>query len=242
VTEAFSIRPPELAVHRELLEGAWRTQRLREVVPIEQTFWRVVRATSHDEASRFATQLYPSPRLARFTPVLDRAGSAIVPAAYAGATAPVALWEVILREARHRGIRRLDASALVDRYLVPVRTTRALELIALIKPRTNALAALHHRPPDLSEAWPSAYAVTRAWSQFCYVHLPEAQGLVWESHHTRGECLLIWDRGREDAFELYGDPQRVTDGAARKTLLREADTGDVAVDFGALQTDCDEEG
>jgi hypothetical protein len=98
-TEAFQLSPPtdeDLAV----AEDAWRHGDGGYTLRTDDVWWRVLRAPSTDQARAYAQTCYPSPAPARFTPIYHDA--AIVPAAYAGSTRAVALWEIVLRNIRQQ--------------------------------------------------------------------------------------------------------------------------------------------
>jgi hypothetical protein len=124
------------------------------------------------------------PRLNRFTPIY--VGGAIVPAGYAGNKPEVALWEMVLRSVRHDGIKRVMEKETRDRYLIETKLNRPLKLLDLRRPAIANLAAPGKRAPELINAWPSAYDVTRAWVQELYTRLPGIDGFIYESHDSRG--------------------------------------------------------
>jgi hypothetical protein len=164
-TEAFHLAPPteeDLAV----AETAWRSGRARYAMRTDDTWWRVLRASSQAEARQFASTGYASPVSQRFTPLYK--GGQIVPAAYAGSTRAVSLWEAILRNVRHEGIRRIPEHQVRDRYLTEVSLQRRLHLFDIRRPRDSYLTAPGKRAPDLTAAWPQAYHLTCLWAQALY--------------------------------------------------------------------------
>jgi hypothetical protein len=229
-TEAFHLRPPtddDLAV----AEAAWRSGEARCTLRTDDVWWRVLRAPSAEEAHRYATTGYPSPAPQRFTPIVKDAQ--IVPAAYAGSTRAVSLWEVILRNIRHEGIRRIPEREVRDRYLVSVTLCRPLRLFDVRRPHDTSLVMAGKRPPDLTAAWPAGYPITRAWAQALHARLPEIDGIIYESHQVSGHCAVFYRPPLDPLlFEITSDPHPVSREPVRTLLLKEARKARVAIDFG----------
>jgi RES domain len=99
---------------------------------------------------------------------------------------------VVLRDIRHRGINRVPQHETSDRYLVETRTTRALKLLDLRRPKDANLVAGRKRPPKLSAAPKSAYNITREWAQQLHTRIPEIDGLIYESHQLPGDCVVLF--------------------------------------------------
>lgn len=238
-TEAFHLDPPteeDLAV----AEAAWHSGEARYVMRTDDAWWRVLRAPSQADARQFASTWYPSPTSARFTPLYD--GGRIVPSAYVGSTRAVSLWEVILRNVRHEGIRRVREHETRNRYLVEVSLRRRLHLFDIRRPRDSYLIGSGKRAPDLTAAWPRAYDLTRCWAQALYDRLPNLDGIIYESHQVSGDCVVLHRHEKSDAdlFIIDGDPQPIREGVARELLLKEARKAGVSVDFGNDDGDDDE--
>jgi hypothetical protein len=230
-TEAFHLASPteeDLAV----AEATWVSGEARYAMRTDAPWWRVLRARSLSEAGEFASTWYPSPTRARFTP-LQRGGT-IVPAAYAGSTREISIWEVILRNIRHEGIRRIPEHETRDRYLVKALLYRPLHLFDIRRPRDVNLTAAGKRAPDLTAAWPQAYDVTRLWAQALYDRLPDLDGIIYESHQVSGQCVVLYHSHRSIAplFTVQSEPESVREGNVRKLLLKEAQKAGVSVDFG----------
>ena len=230
-TEAFHLAPPteeDLAV----AEAAWRSGQARYAMRTDDIWWRVLRAPSQADARQFASTWYPSPVSQRFTPLYK--GGQIVPAAYAGSTRAVSLWEAILRNVRHEGIRRISEHHIRDRYLTKVSLQRRLHLFDIRRPRDSYLTAPGKRAPDLTAAWPRAYDLTRLWAQGLYDRLPNLDGIIYESHQVAGHCVALCQQEKTGTplFTIEDDPQLVREGEAREHLLREARKAGVSVDFG----------
>jgi len=143
-TKSFRISSPTTK-DLDAAEAAWRDQRIVHEVPADTTFWRVLRARPPADPLDYATICYASDALNRFTPLV--AGGSIIASAYAGSTPEIALWEVVLRDIRHRGIKRVPQHETSDRYLVETRTTRALTLLDLRRPRDANLFGHFPDPP-----------------------------------------------------------------------------------------------
>lgn len=171
-------------------EAAWRDGRIVHEVPPNSTFWRVLRARPPDDPLGYPAICHASDALNRFTPVV--AGGSIAASAYAGGTPEIALWEVVLRDIRHRGIKRVPQHETSDHYLVETRTTRPLRLLDVRRPRDANLVAGRKRPPKLSAAPKSAYNITREWAQQLYTRIPEIDGLIYESHQLPGDCIVLF--------------------------------------------------
>src|SRR5262245_32467231 len=118
-TKSFRFAPPTTK-DLDAAETAWRDGRLVHELLADTKFWRVLRAPTPAEALDYAKTCYRSDGKNRFTPVTARGD--IVPAAYAGSTAEIALWEVVLRDIRHKGIKRVPRHEVSNRYLVETRT------------------------------------------------------------------------------------------------------------------------
>jgi hypothetical protein len=230
-TRSFRISPPK---PRDLdaAEAAWRNGTIVHEVPAGTTFWRVLRATPPADPLEYAKVCYPSDGTNRFSPI--RKDGEIVPAAYAGSTAEIALWEVVLRDIRHQGIKRVSQHETSDRYLVETRTTRTLKLLDLRRPRDANLVAGRKRPPKLSAAPKSAYPVTREWVQQLYLRMPEIDGFIYESHQVPGDCVVLFQLEDPEVFRAVGAAQAVSEEPVRSILRKEAKKAGAVVDFGHL--------
>lgn len=111
-TDAFELRSPSKD-DLEAAAEAWRDKVNLHELPAGSTWHRVVTAVTPAQALEYAKTCYASDKLNRFTPVYT--GGTIVPAAYAGSTAEVALWELVLRGIRHEGIKRVKEKETRDR-------------------------------------------------------------------------------------------------------------------------------
>jgi hypothetical protein len=169
--DAFELRLPD-KLDLEAAAAAWQGKINCHELPAGSSWHRVLTATSAVQALEYAKTCYPSPRLNRFTPIY--VGGAIVPAGYAGNKPEVALWEMVLRSVRHDGIKRVMEKETRDRYLIETKLNRPLKLLDLRRPAIANLAAPGKRAPELINAWPSAYDVTRAWVQGERDHLVTA--------------------------------------------------------------------
>jgi hypothetical protein len=216
-------------------ERAWKRGLSRHEATKGERWWRILRAPSADDAEEYAQACFPSPAGSRFTPVTR--GTATVPAAYAGNSETVAFWEIVLRDVRHRGIRRVPEHDTRDRYLVEVTLRRTLALLDVRRPNDANLVAAGKRPPDLTQAWPRVYALTRAWAQALYSRLPDIDGIIYESHQVPGECVVLYQPNDPVVFEVAGRATSVRDEPVRSALVREALKVDGAVDFGDDEDD-----
>jgi hypothetical protein len=235
-TEGFELLPPteeDLAA----AEAAWRAGTIRHDLAKGTAFWRVLRAPSADAALEYSKVCFPSDGLNRFSPV--KSGSDIVPAAYAGDSEKVALWEVILRNIRHGGLKRVPRHETRDRYLVQVKTDRALQLLDLRRPAISGVVSPGKRPPDLTAAWPTAYGLTRQWAQALYERIPELDGFIYESHQVPGECIVLFQPKTPEVFVPIEDALPVVADPVRKLLRAEARRAGAAIDFGDLPDPAD---
>lgn len=232
-TEAFHLAPPT-EEDLDVAEAAWQSGQARYAMRTDDVWWRVLRASSQAEARQFASTWYASPVSQRFTPLYK--GGQIVPAAYAGSTRVVSLWEVILRNVRHEGIRRISEHQVRDRYLTEVSLQRRLHLFDIRRPRDSYLTTPGKRAPDLTAAWPEAYHLTRLWAQALYDRIPNLDGIIYESHQIAGHCVALYQQEKTGTalFTIEDDPQLIRDGDAREFLLREARKAGVSVDFGEV--------
>jgi hypothetical protein len=239
-TEAFQLAAP---TEEDLViaEAAWRSGESQYPLSTADHWWRVLRAPTVDDARDFAATWYPSPSQTRFAP-LFKAGE-IVPAAYAGRTRTVSLWEVVLRASRHLGVRRIREHETRDRYLIKVRLARVQRLLDIRRPRDLHLVSVGKRAPNLSAAWPVAYPLTRSWAQALYDRLPEIDGIIYESHQVSGDCVVLYQRADTETtlFQIEDKPRRVRSGSTRSLLLSEARKSGIAVDFGEDPSEDDED-
>ena len=234
-TEAFHLEPPT-AEDLKVAKRAWEEGTSRYTLRTDDSWWRVLRAKDAPQAQNYARTLFASDGMNRFTPV--RKGGSIVPAAYAGSTDKTALWEIVLRGIRHNGIRRVPEHEVRDRFLVEVRPTKSLALLDVRRPRDANLIIEGKRPPDLTQAWPSAYHLTRAWAQALHDSVPNLAGIIYESHQVNGDCIVLYKTHDQDVFHNACTPQPIAEAPVRELLIREALKASAAVDFG---TDIDDD-
>ena len=212
-------------------ETAWRDGRIAHRLPAYSTFYRVVRAVAAHPLE-YARTFYPSDLNNRFTPI--RSHGKIIPSAYAGATRELALWETVLRNIRHQGIKRVPRHETSHRYLAEIRTTHSLKLLDIRRPRDANLVAGRKRPPKLTAAPMSAYNITRAWAQQLYTRIPEMDGLIYESHQLPGDCIVLFQPADPEVLTAVGEAVRVSDEPIRSLLRAEAKKAGAVVDFGHL--------
>ena len=228
-TDAFELLPPtdeDLAA----ANAAWRDGRLVHEISSDARWWRIVRARSSKEALEYAKVCYASDKNNRFTPVY--VAGRIVPAAYAGSRREISLWEGVLRGIRHEGVRRVPQHEVADRYLVETRVRRSLKLVELRRPGDVNVVAPGKHPPDLTAAWPHKYPSTRKWAQELYTRLPDIDGLIYESHQVPGDCIVLFQPKKPDAFIPCGEAQIVSSEPVRTILRDEAKRAGAIVDFG----------
>jgi len=66
------------------------------------------------------------------------------------------------------------------------------------------------RPPDLTQAWPAGYTVTREWAQALRDRIPELNGLIYESHQVPGDCIVLHQPMPDlRVFDVIGPAQSV---------------------------------
>lgn len=129
---------------------AWRDGRLLRKLPKRTRWYRILRASSPEEASQFACVCYPSDANNRFSPI--RKSSALVPAAYAGDQPETVAWEVVLRDIRHKGARRVPEHRTRDRYLVKTSLARSMSVLDIRRPQIENLVVEGKHSPNLSAA------------------------------------------------------------------------------------------
>lgn len=209
---------------------AWNEGFNQHELAAGEVWWRVVRASAPSEALKFAETCYGSADPNRFTPI--SAGSSIVPAGYAAATRATALWEVILRDIRHEGIKRIPKSQVTGLYLVKTRVTRPLRLLEIRRPFDAHLVVARKSPPLLTSVGKAAYPIARKWVQALYRRIPQLDGLIYESHQLPANCIVLFQPRDPKIFATEGDAQPVNSGAVRKLLRAEARKAGAVVDFG----------
>ena len=101
-TDPLYLDPPTQADLDAAL-NAWEAGRLRVDLDTGSPWYRVLRAGSPAQALQYAAACYPSEANNRFSPLYE--AGVVFPAAYAGDQRETALWEVVLRDIRHQGIR-----------------------------------------------------------------------------------------------------------------------------------------
>lgn len=208
----------------------WNEGLNRHELAVGGIWWRVVRAGSPREALKRAETCRASAYPNRFTPIF--AGSGIVPAGYAAATRATALWEVILRDIRHEGLKRIPKSQVTRLYLVKTRVTRPLRLLDIRRPFDTHLVVAQKSPPMLTSVGKAAYPIARKWVQALYERIPDLDGLIYESHQLPANCIVLFRPGNPKVFATEGDAQPVNTGAVRKLLRAEARKAGAVVDFG----------
>jgi hypothetical protein len=229
--KSFRLSPP---TGRDLdaTEKAWRDGRIAHELTAGTQFWRVVRALPPVDPLEYAKTCNPSDVKNRFSPI--KMAGQIVPAAYAGSTPEIALWEVVLRGIRHKGIKRVPQHETSNRFLVQTLTIRSLTLLDLRRPRDANLVAGRRRPPKLTAAPESAYAVTREWAQQIYTRIPETDGLIYESHQVPGDCIVLFQPKNPKLFQPASSAKLVSEEPVRTILQKEAEKAGAVVDFGDL--------
>jgi hypothetical protein len=233
-TEAFHLEPPT-AEDLKVAKSAWDAGTSRYTLRTDDSWWRVLRAKDALQAEDYARSLYPSDGLNRFTPV--RQGASTVPSAYAGSTNRVALWEIVLRGIRHAGSRRVPEHEVRDRFMVQVRALKSLTLLDVRRPRDANLVTEGKRPPDLTQSWPAAYGMTRAWAQALHDTIPRLSGIIYESHQVDGDCIVLFKSDDLEVFRVVGTAQRISATPVREVLISEALKASAGVDFGTDDED-----
>jgi hypothetical protein len=213
-------------------QAAWRDGRIAHQLPARSFFFRVLRAIPPASPLAYARTCWPSEANSRFSPI--RAHGNIIPSAYAATTRELALWETILRDIRHQGIKRVPQREISNRYLVEVRTTRARTLLDIRRPKDANLVAGRKRPPKLSVAPKAGYVITREWAQRLYERIPEIDGLIYESHQVSGDCIVLFQPTDLVVFEPVDGETPVNREPIRTLLRSEAHKAGAVVDFGHL--------
>ena len=201
-------------------------------------WFRIVGAKNPTQAERFVCTPNPTRSEARFSPIFDAAG-AVIPSAYAAATARIALWEVVLRDARHKGVKNVPHSALAGRYLFEVQLLDSAVFVNLERPVIQQLALPGERAPDLTPVWPSGYKVTGQWAQMLHEEAAGAQGLFYESHQVPGQCFVLYQAHSADVFAVVDALGPMSQGKPRRWLIEEAQKAGITVDFDDPDADDD---
>jgi hypothetical protein len=209
---------------------AWREGLLSQELDAGSPWCRILRAASAEEALEFARVCYPSGANNRFSPV--RSAGVIVPAAYAGDRPETVAWEVILRNGRHKGIRRVPEHETRDRYLVEATLAKPLSVLDLRRPQIENLVAEGKHSPRLSAAPDFLYDRTRLWAQRLIDHIPGVDGILYESHQVSGDCLIVFADKTATIFERAAEAISVTEEPIRGLLRREAAKVNAYIDFG----------
>lgn len=211
---------------------AWRDGRIRRELDAGARWFRILRAQSNHEALRFAAFCYPSDASNRFSPL--RRSGLIVPAAYAGDQPETAVWEVVLRDIRHKGARRVPEHQTRDRYLVETRAVRGMSILDIRRPELENLVSAGKHSPSLSAAPSYLYDRTRHWAQHLLNRIPEMDGILYESHQIPGDCIVLYSDDVSRVFEPVASAVHVRDEPVRSLLRREAARVNAVVDFGDL--------
>jgi len=223
------------SAHVAAVRSAWESGRAVKILEPGGTWFRVVGGASEAEAHARAVSLFASKALCRFSPILNAAGE-IYPCAYAADVDRVALWETVLRNARHAGIKRVPPQETRDRYLFRLTFTRPQKLVDLSRPANLFTALAGERPPDLSAAWPKDYLRTGQWAQMLMTELAGAEGLFYESHQISGHCVSLYGmKDERTRFQILDYAGPVRSGPVRKILLTEADRAGLAIEFDEIE-------
>lgn len=209
---------------------AWREGLLSQELDAGSPWCRILRAASSDQALEYARFCYPSDANNRFSPV--RISGATIPAAYAGDRPETAAWEVILRNIRHRGVRRVPEHETRDRYLVETKLAKPLTVLDLRRPQIENLVVEGKHSPRLSAAPDFLYDRTRLWAQSLIDHIPGVDGILYESHQVPGDCLIVFADTTALIFEPVAAALSVRAEPIRRLLRREAAKANAYVDFG----------
>ena len=237
-TKAFRVSSPT-SKDLDAARRAWDSGATAYVVDSTTSFFRVVRAASPAEALAFARTCYPSETQNRFSPV--RFEGSIVPAAYAASTREHALWEVVLRNIRHKGEKLVPQHETANRYLVEVRANRSLKLLNIVRPYDQHLVAGRKHVPALSAATPIGYDTTREWAQQLYLRIPEMDGISYESHQLPGDCMVIYSLRDLTVFDTVGSALGCRDEPVKGLLRAQAERAGAVIDFGLLPAIPDDE-
>lgn len=213
--------------------NAWRDGLLQHELAPGSRWYRILRANSAQEAGEYAQVCFPSEVNNRFSPV--KKSGVIVPAAYAGDRPETVAWEVVLRDIRHKGMRRVPEYESRDRYLIEARLLQPMLVADIRRPQVENLVAAGKHSPRLSSALNSQYDRTRCWAQRLLDHIPEMRGLLYESHQVPGDCIIVFAQDGMTVFEPVDQAISVRDNPVRDLLRREARRANAIVDFGDAQ-------
>jgi hypothetical protein len=227
-TDPLYLEPPD-DEDLKAAEQAWKAGRLRLQLHADSVWYRILRAHSPAEAMQYAQVCYPSDASNRFSPV--RRGGVIVLTAYAGDRQRTVAWEVVLRDIRHKGVRRVPQYQTRDRYLVRTKLARSLSVINLRRPEIENLTVAEKHSPRLSSAPDYLYEQTRRWAQLLYDRIPDADGFIYESHQVSGNCVVLFQPEGVEIFKPSGRPRSLRAQPTRRLLRREAARVGAQVDF-----------
>ena len=227
-TDPLYLDPPTQADLDAAL-NSWEAGRLRVDLDVDSPWYRVLRAESPAQALQYAAVCYPSDANNRFTPLYE--ADVVFPAAYAGGRRETALWEVVLRDIRHQGIRIVPEHQTRDRYLVAVKLTRRLAVLNLRRPQIENIVITGKRSPRLSAAPYYRYDQTRKWAQRLFDYVPDAEGFIYESHQLPGDCIVLFQNEPTRVFEPTGPAEPLRLDPVRSLLQREAARVGASVDF-----------
>jgi len=152
--------------------------------PAARPMWRVY------DAAHGPTSFNPSPKSARFRPVSD--SGAVVPTAYGGEDATIALTETVLRDEDFPGPSPVLFAGTLARYEI----ARLLcdEDRTLVQLNGTGLRKLRLNRSSVIDTDKSGYPDTAMLAQQLYNHGPKAQGLLWTSHQAdHGDAVILWE-------------------------------------------------
>lgn len=180
--------------------------------PAGRPMWRVYDATYGP------TGFNPSSKSARFRPISD--AGAVVPTAYGGEDATIALTESVLRDEDFPGPSPVLFAVQLARYAIAVIVCQ--QDLTLVRLNGTGLRRLRLDRGQVIDTDKSAYPATAALAQQLYDHRPVAQGLLWTSRQSdHGDAVILWETRMGTArFDVVEGPYALGRGHGLR-LVRE---------------------
>jgi hypothetical protein len=189
--------------------------------PAARPMWRVY------DAAYASTAFNPSSKSARFRPIRD--SGAVVPTAYGGEDATIALTESVVRAEDFPGPSSVLLVVTLARYeIAQLVCDQDLTLVQLNGTGLRKLRLNRGRVIDTDK---SRYPHTARLAQQLYDHGPRAQGLLWTSHQAdHGDAVILWETRLGTArFHVVEGPYSLDHGHGLRLVRKVAEQCGVLV-------------